>query len=179
MNKLLQNYVKIAIIGMVASGPAHAQMLPPWSTVDFFQAPGLSASASDVGTSADGLTLFSVGSYRYNDAGDACAIVRTSTDSGATWAPAGTPYLEPGWQYATYQKGICFLREAALAGSGNGVRGGLFPPDDTQAPALSSHRCLPRPASGTSPSEGVIAVPPVSSSGNNQAPCCRRFPCPR
>ncbi len=83
-----------------ASATVHAQT---WQNADLYQGiPGLSASATDIGTAVDGTTLFSVGWTTLDTAGNSASIVRKSTDAGLTWATADS-YLEPGWSSAGYR----------------------------------------------------------------------------
>ncbi len=83
--------------------PGSAALAQTWQPVDLFQpAPNLYAIAADIGTGADGSTLYSAGSMVINDAGDHSAIVRKSTDSGASWTTVDN-YREPGWPWASYR----------------------------------------------------------------------------
>lgn len=73
-----------------------------WETVDAFQfGPGLSASAGDIGTDPTGTLLFSAGSA-VEPNGNRVAVVRTSSDSGATWT-LSEAYSEPGWPHTHYR----------------------------------------------------------------------------
>ena len=98
-------------LGVLGSGNARAQA---WQTADLFQGvPGFRAHATDIGTAADGTTLYSVGWADLNTVGDYSAIIRMSTNSGLTWATVDN-YLEPGWSSASYR------------GFGAGSDGSLF-----------------------------------------------------
>lgn len=78
-----------------------AKALDPWLTVDEFQYDaGLSASAGDIGTDPAG-NLYSVGSAASLD-GPRVAVVRKSSDSGATWT-LSDEYSEPGWPHTHYR----------------------------------------------------------------------------
>ena len=102
MKKSIPAFILTAALTVPGRSAAQAQA---WQTVDLHQrAPGLSATATDIGTAADGATLYSVGSSRYNTAGNYSAIVRKSTDSGVNWVP-DDDYLEDGWASASY---LCF-----------------------------------------------------------------------
>lgn len=92
-----------------------------WETVDTFQlVPGASAIAADIGTGADGVTLFSVGSSATSIGGPLAGVVRKSIDSGANWATVdifdASKYADLGaeWVQSTY------------LGFGAGLNGSLF-----------------------------------------------------
>jgi hypothetical protein len=76
-----------------------------WQTVDLFQlVPNLSAAATDIGTGADGTTLYTVGNSITSSAGYFAGVVRMSIDSGASWTTLDT-FLDPNptWVQATYR----------------------------------------------------------------------------
>jgi hypothetical protein len=101
----------IGAVFFAGSATVHAQT---WQNADLFQgAPGLSASATDIGTATDGSTLFSVGWTALDAAGNSTAIVRKSANSGLTWTTVDN-YTEPSWSSAGYR------------GFGAGVDGSLF-----------------------------------------------------
>ena len=101
MKKPLSTCILTTAVALLGSGAALA--LDPWQTADLFQGvPGFRANATDIGTAADGTTLYSVGWADFNTAGDYSAIVRKSIDSGLTWATVDN-YLEPGWSSASYR----------------------------------------------------------------------------
>ena len=92
------------LIGASLLGSANLQA-QSWQTVDLFQlVPNLSAAATDIGTGADGTTLYSVGSSITSGAGYFAGVIRTSTDYGATWTTLDA-YLDPNpyWVQATYR----------------------------------------------------------------------------
>lgn len=92
------------LIGAALLSSANLQA-QAWQTVDLFQlVPNLSAAATDIGTGADGTTLYSVGNSITSGAGYFAGVVRRSSDSGATWTTLDA-YLDanPYWVQATYR----------------------------------------------------------------------------
>ena len=92
------------LIGASLLGSANLQA-QAWQRVDLFQlVPNLSAAATDIGTGADGTTLYSVGNSITSGAGYFAGVVRRSSDSGATWTTLDA-YLDanPYWVQATYR----------------------------------------------------------------------------
>ena len=100
MKKSIPALILTAALTVTGRSAAQTQA---WQTVDLHQRePGLSATATDIGTASDGVTLYSVGSSRYDTTGNYSAIVRKSTDSGVTWTDEDD-YLENGWATASYR----------------------------------------------------------------------------
>ena len=109
----MKNMPKSLLLSLLAGALLTEAKADNWLTVDAFQlVPGLSAIAADIGTAADGTTLYSVGSSTTNS-GYLAGVIRKSTDSGATWSTVDV-YQEPGWPQATYR------------GFGSGTNGTLF-----------------------------------------------------
>ena len=113
MKKQILTSLLSAVLGVLGSANLTAQ---PWQTVDAFQlVPGLSAIAADIGTGADGTTLYSVGSVIHDGSGYLAAVVRKSADSGATWETMDVYFdSNPNWLQSTYR------------GFGSGADGTLF-----------------------------------------------------
>src|SRR3989440_6250743 len=113
---LLTPTLAMSVAAVLTQTSLSAQPLAPWQTVDAFQlVPGLSAIAADIGTGADGTTLYSVGSAIHDGSGYLAAVVRKSADSGATWETMDVYFdSNTNWVQSTYR------------GFGSGSDGTLF-----------------------------------------------------
>src|SRR2546421_8039823 len=102
---LLTPTLAMSVAAVLTQTSLSAQPLAPWQTVDAFQlVPGLSAIAADIGTGADGTTLYSVGSAIHDGSGYLAAVVRKSADSGATWETMDVYFdSNPNWVQSTYR----------------------------------------------------------------------------
>lgn len=100
MKTTLASYILTAAHCVLGAGSAVAQT---WETVDKFSLQdNLSADATDIGTGADSVTLYSVGRETIDEAGNEVAIVRKSVNSGASWTTVDA-YSESTWPGATYR----------------------------------------------------------------------------